>query len=329
MQAVICRRHGAPGDLEVGELEAPSPGPGEVVIDVHACSVNYPDVLMVAGQYQVQPPLPFVPGAEYAGVVAATGDGVRDVEPGQRVIALAGHGGMAEQACLDARKLMPIPDGMDFDTAAAFMLAYSTSWHALKQRAALQPGETLLVLGAAGGVGLTAVELGRLAGARVIAAASSADKLALAADYGASELIDYGREPLAERVKALTDGRGADVIYDPVGGDLFDQCLRAVAWNGRLLVVGFAAGRIQQIPANLPLLKGSSVVGVFWGRFAELQPAAQAANARELLEHYEAGRLRPHISSRYPLDAAPEAIGELASRRARGKVVVQVRPPAS
>ena len=273
----------------------------------------------------MQPELPFVPGAVLAVVSLGCAPGVRGLEPGPRVLALVGHGGLAEEACVDAARVVPIPGSMDFDTAAGFLLAWGTAHHALKQRAALAAGETLLITGAAGGVGLCAVQLGRLAGATVIAAASSDDKLDVARRYGAEYTINYTRDSLRERVRELTDGRVADVIYDPVGGELFDQCLRSVAWNGRILVIGFASGTIQSIPANLPLLKGCSVVGVFWGRFVELEPEASAANLRELLGHVAAGRLQPHVSQVFPLAEAGAALASLAARKAVGKVVVRVR----
>jgi NADPH:quinone reductase len=324
LRAVICDRHGDPSVLTLADRPEPEPAAGEVCIAVRACGVNFPDVLMVAGRYQMQPELPFIPGAEFSGEITALGTAVRGFRVGQRVLAMCGYGAMAEKVCIDAKRVMPIPDNMSFEQAAGFILTYSTSYHALKQRAQLRAGETLLVLGAAGGVGLTAVELGHLAGARVIAAASSHDKLDLARRYGASEGINYQDEPLADRVKELTGGKGADVIYDPVGGDLFDQCLRAIAWNGRILVIGFASGTIQKIPANLPLLKGSSVVGVFWGRFAESEPDLQQENTLELLQHFADSKLNPHVSQVFGLDAAAEALQCLAGRRARGKVIVRV-----
>ncbi len=324
MQAVICNQHGTPDQLTIEDRPEPVAAAGEVCIAVRACGVNFPDVLMVAGRYQMQPDLPFTPGAEFSGDIIAVGDGVKGLQVGQRVLAMCGFGAMAEQVSIAAARVMPIPDAMSYEQAAGFILTYCTSYHALKQRGKIQPGETLLVLGAAGGVGLTAVELGRLAGAKVIAAASSAEKLELARSYGATEGINYSCESLSERVKELTGGKGADVIYDPVGGELFDQCLRSVAWNGRILIIGFASGSIQKIPANLPLLKGSSVVGVFWGRFAETEPAAQQENTHELLQHFANGELRPHVSQVFPLAAAAEALQCLADRRAQGKVIIKI-----
>lgn len=299
------------------------PAANEVRIAVRACGINFPDVLMVAGKYQVQPELPFVPGAELAGEIVETGPGVEGLETGQRVCALTGHGALAEEVCVAASRVVPIPDAMDFDTAAGFLLTWGTAYHALRQRAALAAGETLLVLGAAGGVGLCAVQLGRVMGAEVIAAASSADKLALAARCGATALVDYGKDSLRDRVKALTAGRGADVIFDPVGGKLFDACLRSVAWGGRILVVGFASGEIQQIPANLPLLKGCAVVGVFWGRFVEQEPEAHRDNLEQLFALFESGRITPHVSATYALADGAAALDALASRHATGKVVVR------
>lgn len=324
MKAVLCRQYGPPDCLVVDTIPSPGPADHEVAVSVRACGVNFPDVLMIAGKYQTQPPMPFVPGAEISGEVVAVGGKVRHLQPGQRVLGICGWGGLAEQACVPAAAVAAIPDDMDFVTAAGFMVTYGTSYHALKQRAALRDGETLLVLGAAGGVGLAAVELGHLQGANVIAAASTAEKLQLAASHGAENLINYTESSLRDEVQSLTGGRGADVIYDPVGGDLFDQCLRVVAWNGRILVIGFASGDIQQIPANLPLLKGSSVVGVFWGRFAEREPDANRQNTSELLELFERGDLKPHISDTFALEDAAKAIETLAMRRAMGKVVVTI-----
>lgn len=324
MRALVCHKHGTAADLSVRDWPAPTPAAGEVRITIKACGINFPDVLMIAGRYQVQPDLPFIPGAEFAGEIAELGAGVRELKKGQRVLAMCGHGAIAEQICVPARQVLPIPDNMSWEQAAGFILTYSTSYHALKQRAQLADGETLLVTGAAGGVGLTAVEFGHLMGARVIAAASSADKLKLAASYGAAELINYADESLLERVREITGKKGVDVIYDPVGGDQFDQLLRCVAWNGRILVIGFASGTIQKIPANLPLLKGASIIGVFWGRFAEAEAAAQAENTRELLMHFAAGRLRPHVSQVFSLDEAAAALECVADRRAMGKVIVKI-----
>ena len=324
MKAILCKAYGTPDELVLEDVADPQPGENEVRIAVKACGVNFPDVLMIAGKYQVQPPMPFTPGAEISGDIVELGQNVARLKVGQRVLALCGHGGMAEQVCVKQHAVIPIPDDMDYVTAAGFILTYGTSYHALKQRAALQPGESLLVLGAAGGVGLAAVELGAHMGAKVIAAASTAEKIALAKEHGAAEGINYVETGLKDAVKELTGGEGADVIYDPVGGKLFDECLRSIAWNGRILVIGFASGDIPSIPANLPLLKGSSVVGVFWGRFAEREPKTHLANTMELLQMYSEGKLQPHISDQFDLGAAGDAIRTLAERRAMGKVVVTI-----
>jgi len=324
LRALLCKEYGPPEKLVVEDVAEPALEPGQVRIGVRACGVNYPDNLMIAGRYQVKPPLPFSPGFELAGDVLEVGSGVTGLRPGQRVAATAMVGAMAEQICVPAGVVFPIPEQMDYETAAGFIITYGTSYHALKQRAALQPGETLLVLGAGGGVGLATVELGHLLGARVIAAAGSAEKLELAAARGALHLVNYREASLRQQVRDLTDGRGADVIYDPVGGELFDDCLRSVAWSGRILVIGFASGTIQSIPANLPLLKGSSVMGVFWGAFAEREPDRNRQNMQELLAWIVAGRLQPHISATYPLEEAAAAMRALADRKASGKLVIVI-----
>ncbi|WP_208508042.1 NADPH:quinone oxidoreductase family protein [Variovorax paradoxus] len=322
MRAVLCKQFGPPSSLVVEEVPSPVAGPGRLVVSVKACGVNFPDTLIIQGQYQFKPELPFSPGGEVAGIVKAVGEGVTRFKPGDRVIAATTWGGYAEEVVAEAARTLPMPDGMDFATAAAFTLTYGTSHHALKDRAVLQPGETLLVLGAAGGVGLAAVELGNAMGARVIAAASSPAKLAVCRDHGADELIDYAAEDLRERIKALTGGRGVDVVYDPVGGDYSEPALRGMAWRGRFLVVGFAAGRIPSLPLNLPLLKGCAVLGVFWGAFTRNEPERNAANLRELMQWVGDGRLRPHVSARYPLERAADALDDLVQRRVHGKVVL-------
>src|SRR5690606_22787290 len=267
MRAVVCKQWGPPESLVVEEVASPVPKAGEVLVDVHAAGVNFPDSLIIQKKYQLQPELPFTPGAEVAGVVSAVGEGVTQWKAGDRVIAHAPWGGYAEQLAVDAQRVMPMPETMDFATASAYVLAYGTSLFALKDRAKLAAGETLLVLGAAGGVGIAAVEIGKSMGARVIAAASSEEKLALCREHGADATIDYARENLRERIAALTDGKGPDVIYDPVGGEYTEQAFRSIAWEGRHLVIGFAAGEIPRIPLNLPLLKTASLVGAFWGAF--------------------------------------------------------------
>jgi NADPH2:quinone reductase len=289
---------------------------------VKAASVNFPDVLIIQNKYQFKPPLPFSPGSELAGVVKAVGSAVTAFRPGDRVMAFTTYGAFAEEVKTEAARLLPLPQNMDFVTGAAFVLTYGTSDHALRDRAALKAGETLLVLGAAGGVGLAAIEIGKALGARVIACASSEEKLAVCRSHGAAEGINYATDDLRERIKALTDGRGIDVVYDAVGGPYTEPAFRSLAWRGRLLVVGFAAGEIPKLPLNLPLLKGASVVGVFWGDFARREPKAFGASMQQLGAWYGEGRLKPHVSQTLPLERAAEAIRLLASRQAKGKVVV-------
>ncbi|MBT8765850.1 NADPH:quinone oxidoreductase family protein [Metapseudomonas boanensis] len=325
MKAVLCKAFGPANTLVLEEIASPELKKNEILIDVFAAAVNFPDTLIIEGKYQFKPPFPFSPGGEAAGIVAAVGEKVSHLKPGDRVMALTGWGSFAEQVAAPAYNVMPIPKGIDFNTAAAFGMTYGTSIHALKQRANLKAGETLLVLGASGGVGLAAVEIGKAMGARVIAAASSADKLAVAKAAGADALINYNEENLKERVKELTGGQGADVIYDPVGGDLFDAAIRSIAWNGRLLVVGFASGRIPELPVNLALLKGAAVVGVFWGSFAQRQPQDNLANFQQLFAWFAEGKLKPLVSQTFPLERAADAINALATRQAVGKVVVEVR----
>jgi NADPH2:quinone reductase len=322
VKALLCREYGSPQHLVVEEIARPELESGQVSVAVRACGINFADLLMIAGKYQVKPPLPFSPGFEFAGRVSEVADDVTHLEPGQRVLAASLHGGMAEYARVRANRVIPLPDEIDYAPAAAFLIAYGTAWHALRDRAALRPGETLVVLGAAGGVGLAAVEIGKQAGANVVAAASSAEKLRLARDYGANHLIDYSKTNLKDAINAMTDGRGADVIYDPVGGEAFEQCLRAVAWGGRILVIGFTSGHIATIPANLPLLKGASIVGVYYGRFIEEEPKKSAANLSELFGLLADGSLKPHISVTCSLDEAAAALEAMAARRTMGKFVV-------
>src|SRR5471032_837752 len=324
MKAVLCKAYGPPDSLVIEDVASPIPGPGEAVISVKAASVNFPDVLIIENKYQVKPPLPFSPGSEVSGIVKAVGDGVTNVKTGDRVMAITGYGAFAEEVKTEARRMLPIPPKMDFATAAAFGLTYATSEHALVDRGALQPGETLLVLGAAGGVGLAAIEIGKILGARVIACASTDEKLAVCRQHGADETINYATEDLRERIKALTNGNGADVVYDPVGGAYTELALRSIAWRGRLLVVGFAAGEIPKIPLNLTLLKGCSIVGVFWGDFARREPARFAEDMQQLGRWYTEGRLKPHISATFPLERAAEALTLMAARKVTGKVVLTV-----
>jgi NADPH2:quinone reductase len=324
VKAVLCRAYGPPESLVVEDIPSPTPGPGEAVIAVKAASVNFPDVLIIQNKYQVKPPLPFSPGSEVAGIVETVGDGVTSFKPGDAVFAITTHGAFAEKLRIEAQRLMSIPAGMDFATAAAFGLTYATSEHALVDRGALRAGETLLVLGAAGGVGLAAIEIGKALGARVIAAAGNPDKLAIAREHGADELIDYSRESVRDRVRELTGGQGVDVVFDPVGGDVFDQALRAVNWKARLLVVGFAAGRIQAVPANLVLVKNISIIGVSWGMESERDPALASRHLAELLRWWEAGRLKPLVARTFPLAEIAAAMRALLSRRYAGKIVLEV-----
>lgn len=322
MKALLCTAWGPPDRLRVQEVPDPVPGDHDAIVRVHAAGVNFPDVLIVQGKYQFKPELPFSPGGECAGVVEAVGSKIGHVKPGDKVIAFATHGAFAEKAKVDARTLVPMLDGIDFVTASAFVMTYGTSYHALVDRAALKAGETLLVLGASGGVGLAAIEIGKALGARVIAAASSPAKLEVCKQHGADELVDYEREDLRERVKALTGGKGVDVVYDPVGGTYSEPALRSLAWRGRHLIIGFAAGDIPALPANLPLLKGASILGVFWGDYAKREPMRLVADLRTLFGWLREGKLRPHVAGTYPLERGAEAIVALAERRVSGKLVI-------
>ena len=322
MKAVLCKAYGPPESLVVEDLPSPSPGSGEVVISVKAAGVNFPDVLIIQNKYQVKPPLPFSPGSEVAGVVKAIGDGVNGFKPGDRVMAFTTYGGFAEEVKTDARKLLPLPTGMNFAQAAAFGLTYATSDFGLRDRGELKAGETLLVLGAAGGVGIAAIEIGKALGARVIACASTDDKLAVCREHGADETINYSSEDLRERIKQLTAGNGVDVVYDPVGGPYTEPALRSLAWRGRLLVVGFAAGEIPKIPLNLTLLKGCSIVGVFWGEFTLREPTRFAEEMQQLGRWFLDGKIKPHISATFPLERAAEALTLMAAREVKGKLVL-------
>ncbi len=321
MRAVVCRAWGDVGDLRLEEVVAPTAGPAEVLIAVKATAVNYADAIMVAGRYQTRPELPFSPGLETAGVVAAVGDGVRRLKPGDRVMALLAYGGLAELAVAPEAETFPIPEGMSFDEAGAFPIAYISSHVALRWQGRLEPGETLLVLGAAGGVGLTAVEIGKAMGARVIAAASTAEKLDVARQHGADAGINYATEKLTERVMALTDGKGADVCFDPVGGDLFDAALSSLGWGGRILLVGFVGG-VPQVPANRLLVKHRAALGSSLRYFRWHAPDKLRTSVEELLRWYGEGQLRPCITHRLPLARSVEAIRLLTERQAYGKVVV-------
>jgi NADPH2:quinone reductase len=322
MKAIVCKAWGPPDSLVVEDVADPVPAAGQVVVDVKAAGVNFPDVLTVQGKYQVKPELPFTPGNEFAGIVRAVGDGVTAYRAGDRVIGFTRTGAFAEQALAPAEMLMPMPPGMDFDVAAAITLTYGTSHHAIVDRGALRAGETMLVLGAAGGVGLAAIEIGKALGARVIAAASSPEKLAVCKAHGADVLIDYAREDLREAIKAATGGKGPDVVYDPVGGVYSEPALRSIAWRGRHLVVGFANGEIPKLPWNLMLLKGASVVGVFWGDFVRREPQANQAAMRQMLGWMAEGKLRPLVSRRYALADTAQALNDMAQRKVTGKVVI-------
>ena len=325
MRAVVCSELGPVSQLELTVFPDPQPGPDDVVIDVVAAGVNFPDRLIIEGKYQMRPELPFVPGAEAAGVVSALGSDVSGIELGERVIALGRlYGSFAEKLVAPARTLLRMPDEMDFVIGAGFGLAYGTSYYALKQRAKLKPGETLLVLGAAGGVGLAADQLGHAMGAEVIAAASTDEKLEIAKASGAGLGVNYSTESLKHRVKELTAGKGVDVVYDPVGGELSEQALRATGWDGRLLVIGFAAGDIPRLPLNLPLLKNNSIVGVFWGAWSARDPAASLGNYRELFQMYRERKIKPVVSQVFALDDFASAFNAIEERRAQGKVILRV-----
>jgi NADPH:quinone reductase len=324
MKALICRAFGPVDSLKLEEVPDPKPVAGEVLIGVRACGINFPDTLVVQGKYQFKPTPPFSPGGEVAGVVEALGAGVTGIKVGDRVVAIGPSGGMAEKFVADSSKVIPMPDGLDFATASCLSTAYGTTLHALRDRAQLRAGETLLVLGAAGGVGLSAVQIGKRMGARVIAAASSAEKLAICRENGADDVIDYGHEDLKERVKALTSGAGANVVYDPVGGKYSEPALRATAWEGRFLVIGFAAGDIPRIPLNLTLLKGCSIMGVFWGMAMMREPARGRGQLQELLAWAADGSLKPHVHARYPLERALDALKDIEERRVQGKAVVVI-----
>jgi len=325
MKAVVCKSYGPPENLTLEEVADPQPVRGQVRIDVYAAGLNFPDTLQIAGKYQFQPPFPFTPGSELSGIVTEVAMSVTGVKPGDRVMALTGIGAMAERAVADASSVEVIPDSMDFNTAAALGLAYGTSYHALKQRAWLQPGENLLVLGASGGVGLAAVEIGKAFGARVIAGASTDQKLEIAKRHGADVLVNYSQGSLKDKVKELTDGNGADVIFDPVGGDLFDQSTRCVNWKGRILVIGFASGTIPKFPINLALLKGCQIVGVFWGAFREREPQLYQENCQALFDLFRQGKIKPLISQAFPLERYADALNVFVNRQAVGKIVLRIR----
>ena len=323
MKAILCKSWGLPDTLVVEELPDVVPGPGQAIIEVHAAGVNFPDVLIIQNKYQSKPELPFTPGSELAGIIRAVGEGVSHLKVGDEVLAFVSQGAFAQQIAVPAKMIMPMPPGLDFDTAAAVTLTYGTSHHAVVDRAQLKAGETMLVLGAAGGVGLAAIEIGKARGARVIAAASSDEKLAVCKEHGADATINYTTQDLREAIKAATDGKGPDVIYDPVGGIYAEPAFRTIAWRGRYLVIGFANGEIPKLPLNLPLLKGASLVGVFWGEFTKREPKANQAAIQQLMGWMAEGKIRPHISGRYALADTPRALNDMAARKVTGKVVIQ------
>lgn len=324
MKAIVCEKYGLPSELVYKEIESPEPGDKDVIVEVKASAINFPDTLIIQGKYQFKPPLPFTPGSDIAGVISKVGSQVKHLKVGDEVFGFVAYGGFAEQVKVNSKQVFPKLPGMDFSTASSFMMAYGTSYHALKDRAQIKAGETLVVLGAAGGVGLAAVELGHIMGAKVIAAASTNEKLELCKKYGASEVINYNTEDLKNRIKELTDGKGADVIYDPVGGDYSEAALRAMNWNGRFLVVGFAAGDIPKIPLNLALLKGCQIVGVFWGSFAQRFPGENLQNSMELMKLFTEEKIKPHIHKSYPLSDAILALEEMMARKVQGKIVLSV-----
>ena len=322
MRAVLCKQFGPPETLVVENVPALSPAAGEAVVQIKAAGVNFPDSLIIQNKYQIKAPPPFSPGGEFAGVIGAVGEGVTRFKAGQSVIGFTGWGAFAEEIAVTQDRLIPMPEGMPFDIAGSFLMTYGTCYHALKDRARLAAGETVLVLGAAGGIGLAAIEIAKALGARVIAAASSLDKLRTCRARGADETIDYQTEDLRERLKGLTAGRGVDVVLDPVGGSFSEPALRSVGWRGRFLVVGFAGGEIPKIPLNLPLLKGSSIVGVFWGDFLRREPANSECDLQALIAMYRAGKIKPLVSGRYPLEKTSDALYALMQRKVQGKVVI-------
>ncbi len=330
MKAALCTHYGPPEEMELRDVPSPKAGKGQIVVTVKACGVNFPDVLMIQDKYQFKPALPFPPGGEVAGFVKETGEGVTGFKPGDRVCASTGNGGFAQEVVADARRCIHVPDNVGFDIASSFIVTYGTSYHALKDRADIKPGENLVVLGAAGGVGLSACELGKAMGARVIAGASSQEKVDLAKKHGADDGFVYPHTPLSrdqqkqlsEDIKRLTGGQGADVLYDPVGDDYAEPCLRAMNWNGRYLVIGFAAGNIPKVPLNLTLLKGCQIVGVFWGAATARDPKHAQESQQDIMAMISDGRLKPYVSTHIPLERAGEAIRLLMDRKAQGKVVV-------
>lgn len=323
MKAILCKQPGGPDDLTLETIPDPQAGPGQAIVKVAAAGLNFFDTLIIAGKYQVKPPFPFSPAAEFSGLVESIGPGVSNVKVGDRVLGYQGYGCARERIAVKAEKLVSVPDNLDFDRAAGLSITYGTTIHALKDRGKLQAGETLAVLGAAGGTGLAAIEIGKLMGARVIACASSDEKCAFAKQHGADDTINYATTDLKEALKSVTGGRGVDVIYDPVGGDYAESALRAIAWKGRFLVVGFAAGTIPKLPLNLALLKGCDIVGVYWGAFTDKEPAAQAANMAQIVAWCADGKLSSHVHAVYPLAETAQALKDIAARKIMGKAILR------
>jgi NADPH2:quinone reductase len=322
VKALVCREYGPPETLKIEDLSVPAPGAGEILVDTRAAGINFPDLLLIAGKYQVNMPPPFVPGIEVSGVVEAVGKGVTRFSPGDRIIATPKAGGFAEKCVASDNLCMPLPTGMGFEEGAGFTITYATSYHAFRQSTELKPGETVLVLGAAGGVGITAVEIAKALGAKVIAAASSDEKLAFAREAGADETINYSNLSLRDAVKNTTGGKGVDVVYDPVGGELAQMALRSLAWHGRYLVIGFASGDIPAFPANIALLKEASIIGVWWGTWSTNNVGDSLQNMTELAAMVEAGKLNPKVTESFPLERFEDAFAAISERRAKGKVVL-------
>jgi NADPH2:quinone reductase len=323
MKAILCTHFGGPDELELRDVPDPVAAEGEAVVDVKAAALNFFDTLIIAGKYQVKPPFPFSPASEFAGIVRQVGAGVSAVRVGDRVLGYGGHGAARERVAIPAARLVKLPDALDFDRAAGLTVIYGTTLHALKDRARLKAGETLAVLGASGGTGLAAIEIGKLMGARVIACASSDDKLAFCRQHGADAVVNYASEDLKEGLRRVTGAKGADVIYDPVGGPYAEAALRSIAWEGRFLVIGFAAGEIPKIPLNLALLKGCDIVGVFWGAFTERDPKGHQANMAQLVAWAAEGRLSAHVHEVYPLAKTADALKALSARKVMGKVILR------
>jgi NADPH2:quinone reductase len=324
MKAIVCDKLGMPEDLVLKDINERSPNPDEIAIEVKACAVNFPDTLIIQGKYQIKPDLPFSPGSDISGVVTKVGSDISQFKVGDEVFGVLPYGGFSQEVITQPKNIFPKPKGMSFPIAASFLYAYGTSLHALKDRAQIKEGDTVVILGAAGGVGLAAVDIAHKMGATVIACASTQEKLDLCKEYGATKFINYTTEDLKTRIKELTDGKGADVVYDPVGGDYSEQALRGLAWKGRYLVVGFAAGQIPKIPLNLALLKGCQIVGVFWGRFIKEEPANSLKNSLQIMQWYNDGGIKPHIHKLYPLAEVPQALRAMMDRKVKGKVIIEV-----